>query len=73
MPSWSGEAWSRPRDQARALVGAGQVLVGGAPAAKVDRLVAAGEPLRLTGPGPRFVGRGGEKLDAALDRFARRT
>jgi 23S rRNA (cytidine1920-2'-O)/16S rRNA (cytidine1409-2'-O)-methyltransferase len=26
--------------------------------------------LRLTGPTPRFVGRGGEKLDAALDWFA---
>jgi 23S rRNA (cytidine1920-2'-O)/16S rRNA (cytidine1409-2'-O)-methyltransferase len=51
-------------------VGAGQVLVGGAPAAKVDRLVDVGEPLRLTGPPPRFVGRGGEKLDAALTWFA---
>ena len=27
------------------------------------------EPIRVLGPGPRFVGRGGEKLDAALDRF----
>lgn len=51
------------------LIDAGQVLVGGAPAEKVHRLVAAGEPLRLTGPSPRFVGRGGEKLDAALERF----
>jgi 23S rRNA (cytidine1920-2'-O)/16S rRNA (cytidine1409-2'-O)-methyltransferase len=46
------------------------VLVGGAPAAKIDRLVDVGEPLRLTGPPPRFVGRGGEKLDAALTSFA---
>jgi 23S rRNA (cytidine1920-2'-O)/16S rRNA (cytidine1409-2'-O)-methyltransferase len=31
--------------------------------------VAPEEPVRLAGDGPRFVGRGGEKLDAALDRF----
>jgi 23S rRNA (cytidine1920-2'-O)/16S rRNA (cytidine1409-2'-O)-methyltransferase len=33
-------------------------------------MVDAGEPVELVGPGPRFVSRGGEKLDAALDRFA---
>jgi 23S rRNA (cytidine1920-2'-O)/16S rRNA (cytidine1409-2'-O)-methyltransferase len=33
-------------------------------------MVAPHEPVALTGPGPRFVSRGGEKLDAALDRFA---
>jgi 23S rRNA (cytidine1920-2'-O)/16S rRNA (cytidine1409-2'-O)-methyltransferase len=33
-------------------------------------MVAAHEPVLLTGDGPRFVGRGGEKLDGALDRFA---
>ncbi len=43
--------------------------VGGAPATKVSRLVAPGEPIELVGPPPRFVSRGGEKLDAALDRF----
>lgn len=46
------------------------MLVGGAPAAKAARLVAPGEPVEVLGPPPRFVGRGGEKLDAALDRFA---
>jgi 23S rRNA (cytidine1920-2'-O)/16S rRNA (cytidine1409-2'-O)-methyltransferase len=45
------------------------VLVGGAPTAKPDRLVDPGEPLLVVGDGPRFVSRGGEKLDAALDRF----
>jgi len=45
------------------------VRVGGAPATKVSRLVAPGEPIELVGPPPRFVSRGGEKLDAALDRF----
>jgi len=34
------------------------------------RLVDPGEPVEISGPPPRFVGRGGEKLDAALDRFA---
>jgi 23S rRNA (cytidine1920-2'-O)/16S rRNA (cytidine1409-2'-O)-methyltransferase len=46
------------------------VLVGGAPTDKSGRLVAPGEPVVITGEAPRFVSRGGEKLDAALDRFA---
>jgi 23S rRNA (cytidine1920-2'-O)/16S rRNA (cytidine1409-2'-O)-methyltransferase len=44
--------------------------VGGAPADKPSRLVAAGEALLVLGDGPRFVSRGGEKLDAALEHFA---
>jgi len=44
--------------------------VGGAPAGKAARLVAPGEPIVLHGPPPRFVSRGGEKLEAALARFA---
>ena len=44
--------------------------MGGAPAEKASRLVHPGEPLLLQGPAPRFVSRGGDKLDAALDRFA---
>jgi len=32
--------------------------------------VAAGESIQVTGEGPRFVSRGGEKLAAALERFA---
>jgi 23S rRNA (cytidine1920-2'-O)/16S rRNA (cytidine1409-2'-O)-methyltransferase len=31
--------------------------------------VASSEPVVVLGPPPRFVGRGGEKLDAALERF----
>ena len=45
------------------------MLVAGAPATKPAHLVAPGEPVELVGPPPRFVGRGGEKLDAALDTF----
>ena len=58
------------RTHAQADIAAGRVTVGGAPADKAARLVAPGEPIELLGPGPRFVGRGGEKLDAALTRFA---
>src|SRR5437660_306724 len=57
------------RERAREDVEAGRVLVGGAVADKPARLVDPGEPIELVGPAPRFVGRGGEKLDAALDAF----
>ena len=43
--------------------------VAGAPATKPAHLVDPGQAVELVGPGPRFVGRGGEKLDAALERF----
>jgi 23S rRNA (cytidine1920-2'-O)/16S rRNA (cytidine1409-2'-O)-methyltransferase len=58
------------RERAQSDIAAGRVLVAGAVADKAARLVAPGEPLQLLGPPPRFVSRGGEKLDAALDRFA---
>jgi 23S rRNA (cytidine1920-2'-O)/16S rRNA (cytidine1409-2'-O)-methyltransferase len=45
------------------------VRVAGAPADTPARLVEAGEPVVLAGPAPRFVSRGGDKLDAALDGF----
>ena len=41
--------------------------MGGAPADKPSRLVAPWEPVELVGPGPRFVSRGGDKLDGALE------
>jgi 23S rRNA (cytidine1920-2'-O)/16S rRNA (cytidine1409-2'-O)-methyltransferase len=58
------------REAAQQEVAAGRVLVAGAPASRVSRLVGADEPIRLVGPSPRFVGRGGEKLDAAIESFA---
>lgn len=58
------------RRQAQADIEAGRVTVAGAPATKPARLVAPGEAVVVHGPPPRFVGRGGEKLDAALDRFS---
>ena len=45
------------------------MLVNGAQADKPGRLVAEDEALVVQSP-PRFVSRGGEKLDAALERFA---
>jgi 23S rRNA (cytidine1920-2'-O)/16S rRNA (cytidine1409-2'-O)-methyltransferase len=50
-------------------VDAGRVTVDGAPALKASRLVAPHEAV-LVLERPRFVSRGGEKLDGALDRFA---
>ena len=58
------------RERARAEIEAGKVLVSGAIANKPARLVDPGEPVEVAGPPPRFVSRGGYKLDAALDRFA---
>jgi 23S rRNA (cytidine1920-2'-O)/16S rRNA (cytidine1409-2'-O)-methyltransferase len=58
------------RHRARHDIEAGRVRVGGVPADKPARMVAPDDRLELAGPPPRFVGRGGEKLDAALDRFA---
>ncbi len=58
------------REQASLAVASGRVLVAGAHADKPSRLVASSEPIGVTGPPPRFVSRGGEKLDAAIDRFA---
>jgi 23S rRNA (cytidine1920-2'-O)/16S rRNA (cytidine1409-2'-O)-methyltransferase len=51
------------------LIDAGVVLVSGTVAERAARLVDPAEPVTLLGPRPRFVGRGGEKLAAALARF----
>jgi 23S rRNA (cytidine1920-2'-O)/16S rRNA (cytidine1409-2'-O)-methyltransferase len=58
------------RTEAQAAIAAGQVFVGGAPTTSAARLVLPGDALVVRGPGPRFASRGGEKLAAALDRFA---
>lgn len=57
------------RTQARAQIEAGRVLVGGAPAVKAARQVDSGEAVVIEGDPARFVGRGGDKLDGALDLF----
>jgi 23S rRNA (cytidine1920-2'-O)/16S rRNA (cytidine1409-2'-O)-methyltransferase len=58
------------RAEAQQAVHAGLVRVGGVMASKVATLVADDEPVELAGPPRRFVSRGGEKLAAAIDRFA---
>jgi 23S rRNA (cytidine1920-2'-O)/16S rRNA (cytidine1409-2'-O)-methyltransferase len=61
---------SSSRRDASELIAAGRVLVAGSVADKAARLVSPAEAIELSGPPPRFVSRGGEKLDAALDTFA---
>ena len=58
------------QEMAQRAIDERRVLVGGALAERSARQVDAAEPIELVGPPPRFVGRGGEKLDAALERFA---
>jgi 23S rRNA (cytidine1920-2'-O)/16S rRNA (cytidine1409-2'-O)-methyltransferase len=57
------------RTEAQALIEARRVLVNGAIAEKAARQVAPGDQLLVEGPPSRFVGRGGYKLDHALDAF----
>ncbi len=57
------------RARAVEAIRAGRVLVDGAPTATPARRVATAEPITVTGPRPRFVSRGGDKLAGALRRF----
>ena len=56
------------REKARALILAGQVLVNGQKADKAGANVDTGAKIELLAQ-PRYVGRGGLKLEAALDHF----
>lgn len=57
------------REQAQAAIVAGDVLVAGAVADKAARQVGPDEPIVVKAAPARFVGRGGEKLEAALSAF----
>ncbi len=57
------------REKARALILAGQVLVNGQKAEKAGANIGAAAHIELLAQ-PRYVGRGGLKLEAALDHFA---
>lgn len=57
------------RAQAQRLIRAGEVRVAGQVVDKPGTLMPLDAPISLA-ERPRFVGRGGEKLDAALSRFA---
>ncbi|MEI7886324.1 MAG: TlyA family RNA methyltransferase [Actinomycetes bacterium] len=57
-------------EEAQICISAGLVFVGGAPALNAQRQVEASESVQLKSPPAQFVGRGGEKLAAALEYFA---
>ena len=57
------------RTQAAEAIDFKRVLVNGARADKASRQVDPGDAIVIEGPPPRFVSRGGEKLDAALEAF----
>jgi len=57
------------RSRATEAIVGGRVLVDGAPADRPARQVSPAEQVTVRGAGPRFVSRGGEKLDAALAAF----
>jgi 23S rRNA (cytidine1920-2'-O)/16S rRNA (cytidine1409-2'-O)-methyltransferase len=57
------------RTEAALAIAAGKVVVAGRPVLKSGTLVLPEEPISLAEPARRFVSRGGEKLEAALDRF----
>ena len=63
-----GLAASRAR--AVEVIELGQVTVAGVPTRSAARQVGADEPIVVAAPAAPFVSRGGQKLDAALDRFA---
>jgi 23S rRNA (cytidine1920-2'-O)/16S rRNA (cytidine1409-2'-O)-methyltransferase len=56
------------RSRAQALIMAGAIELNGQPCLRAGQPVKATDQIELTEP-PRFVSRGGEKLDHALDRF----
>jgi 23S rRNA (cytidine1920-2'-O)/16S rRNA (cytidine1409-2'-O)-methyltransferase len=58
------------RASAQRLITAGRVIVPGVVTPKPSTMVASDATVHLTGPPDRFVGRGGEKLAHALERFA---
>ena len=58
------------REKAQALILAGQIHVNGQPATKAGTLVAADARVELVGEPPRYVSRGGLKLEGALRDFS---
>ena len=58
------------RTEAQKAIDVGLVLVNGVAATKAATMISSNTPIVLTGPPMRFVSRGGEKLDGALDRLS---
>jgi 23S rRNA (cytidine1920-2'-O)/16S rRNA (cytidine1409-2'-O)-methyltransferase len=57
------------RTEATRAIASGAVTVAGHPSAKPASLVSEADPIEVSAASRRFVSRGGEKLDAALERF----
>ena len=57
------------RSEARRIIEEGLVTVGGAPTLKPSRLVDPAEPVVVAADPPRYLSRGGHKLEAALAGF----
>lgn len=57
------------REHAQRLIAERQVTVNGAPADKPARMVLASDAVEVLGPPPKYVGRGGDKLEGALTSF----
>jgi 23S rRNA (cytidine1920-2'-O)/16S rRNA (cytidine1409-2'-O)-methyltransferase len=57
------------REQAQRSIAEANVTVNGSTATKASHMVLAGDALEVLGPPPRFVGRGGDKLEGALRSF----
>lgn len=57
------------REEAQAAIAADLVVADGAPVTKPATLLAASAAVSVLAPPQRFVSRGGEKLDHALERF----
>lgn len=57
------------REKAQALLLAGQVRVDGQPATKPGSQIGRGSKIEIAGEGLRYVGRGGLKLEGALEDF----
>ena len=57
------------REAARKAIAAYQVIVNGSIADKAARTVLPGDAIELIGPPPKYVGRGGDKLEGALASF----
>ena len=58
------------RTEAKKAIDDGLVMVNGVAATKAATMISSNTPIVLTGPPTRFVSRGGEKLESALDRLS---
>ena len=60
---------SPSRSEAQRAIEAGKVTVRGMPAERASTMVSREDAIAIVGDGPRFVSRGGDKLDGALARL----